>query len=439
MKTCLEEKVEIAHILTGNDERNRLTVAEADFYNGNIIQTLRRPAMGRCGRPVKLYSIWWMSECFEDCAAGKGVHMAERRGHKEACRDQQDNRLDSTKEKSLREEDHIGASDGISPADFKSEEGSEVLAHLEKQMDEDIEALLNDQTPVKPCHFSEDYEKKLEQSLTEKFGTVQAQLILEARRKVRENAEQEYRQYMMSEDFLPSSYADKSEYNSDTSTTEHISLDTLHNTQKRHAKSSMIPMKKAEKTSKVHHGITSKLASVGRSKAVKAASVLLAAAVLTLAFNKDVANAYWWEDLSFLMENFDEYSELDIYNVIKHDDAEYPDTIETVYVPTVVAEGYEVESEEVLLKQVRIVYVNQDNVRYTFLQETQDMGQHINTENTEQKVYKTLFGDAYYTENMGEFQLSWYYENYVFSIQGNLNLEDMIKIANSVILKDREG
>lgn len=53
MKTCLEEKVEIAHILTGNDERNRLTVAEADFYNGNIIQTLRRPDMGRCGRPVK--------------------------------------------------------------------------------------------------------------------------------------------------------------------------------------------------------------------------------------------------------------------------------------------------------------------------------------------------------------------------------------------------
>ena len=363
--------------------------------------------------------------------------MAERRGHKEACRDQQDNRLDSTKEKSLREEDHIGASDGISPADFKSEEGSEVLAHLEKQMDEDIEALLNDQTPVKPCHFSEDYEKKLEQSLTEKFGTVQAQLILEARRKVRENAEQEYRQYMMSEDFLPSSYADKSECNSDTSTTEHISLDTLHNTQKRHAKSSMIPMKKAEKTSKVHHGITSKLASVGRSKAVKAASVLLAAAVLTLAFNKDVANAYWWEDLSFLMENFDEYSRLDMYEDIYSETTEYPDTIEKVYVPTVVAEGYEVESEEVLLKQVRIVYVNQDNTRYTFLQETQDMGQHINTENTEQKVYKTLFGDAYYSENMGENQLVWYYENYVFRLQGNIDYEDMIRIANSLVLEEK--
>ena len=364
--------------------------------------------------------------------------MAERRGHKEECRDQQDNRLDSTKEKSLREEDHIGASDGISPADFKSEEGSEVLAHLEKQMDEDIEALLNDQTPVKPCHFSEDYEKKLEQSLTEKFGTVQAQLILEARRKVRENAEQEYRQYIMSEDFLPSSYADKSEYNSDTSTTEHISLDTLHNTQKRHAKSSMIPMKKAEKTSKVHHGITSKLASIGRSKAVKAASVLLAAAVLTLAFNKDVANAYWWEDLSFLVENFDEYSELDIYNVIKHDDAEYPDTIETVYVPTVVAEGYEVESEEVLLKQVRIVYVNKERgTSYTFLQETQDMGQHINTEDTQYKKYKILFGDAYYSEKMEEFQLSWYYEDYIFSVQGNLELEDMINIANSLVTDTR--
>ena len=345
--------------------------------------------------------------------------------------------MDSTKEKSLREEDHIGASDGISPADFKSEEGSEVLAHLEKQMDEDIEALLNDQTPVKPCHFSEDYEKKLEQSLTEKFGTVQAQLILEARKKTRENAEQEYRQYMMSEDFLPSSYADKSEHNSDTSTTEHISLDTLHNTQKRHAKSSMIPMKKAEKTSKVHHGITSKLASVGRSKAVKAASVLLAAAVLTLAFNKDVANAYWWEDLSFLMENFDEYSRLDMYEDIYSETTEYPDTIEKVYVPTVVAEGYEVEFEEVLLKQVRIVFVNQDNVRYTFLQETQDMGQHINTENTEQKVYKTLFGDAYYSENKGENQLVWYYENYVFRLFGDIDYENMIRIANSLVLEER--
>ena len=159
----------------------------------------------------------------------------------------------------------------------------------------------------------------------------------------------------------------------------------------------------------------------------------MAAAVLTLAFNKDVANAYWWEDLSFLMENFDEYSELDIYNVIKHDDAEYPDTIETVYVPTVVAEGYEVEFYETLLKQVRIVYTNmKSNTSYTFVQATQDMGQHINTENTEQKVYKTIFGDAYYSENMGENQLVWYYENYIFRLQGNIDYDEMIKIVNSL-------
>lgn len=363
--------------------------------------------------------------------------MAEPRGHKEECRDQQDNRLDSTKEKSLREEDHIGASDGISPADFKSEEGSEVLAHLEKQMDEDIEALLNDQTPVKPCHFSEDYEKKLEQSLTEKFGTVQAQLILEARRKVRENAEQEYRQYIMSEDFLPSSYADKSEYNSDTSTTEHISLDTLHNTQKRHAKSSMIPMKKAEKTSKVHHGITSKLASIGRSKAVKAASVLLAAAVLTLAFNKDVANAYWWEDLSFLMENFDEYSRLDMYEDIYSETTEYPDTIEKVYVPTVVAEGYEEVDSTVTTKQFDIVYKN-DNKFYTFVQQTIDIGRHINTEDTNYTTFNTGYGKAYYCNNLGIGQLILYYENYVFTIEGNISQEQMVEIVNSIVLMDKE-
>ena len=53
MKICLEEKVEIAHILTVNDERNHLTAAEWDFYNGNIIQTPRYPAQVYRGRPVK--------------------------------------------------------------------------------------------------------------------------------------------------------------------------------------------------------------------------------------------------------------------------------------------------------------------------------------------------------------------------------------------------
>ncbi len=194
-------------------------------------------------------------------------------------------------------------------------------------------------------------------------------------------------------------------------------------------------MKKAEKTSKVHHGITSKLASVGRSKAVKAASVLLAAAVLTLAFNKDVANAYWWEDLSFLMENFDEYSRLDMYEDIYSETTEYPDTIEKVYVPTVVAEGYEEVYREEMSKQISIVY-QKGREFYTYIQQTQDIGSHINTEDTQYEECQLAFGEAYYCENIGESQLIWYYENYIFSIQGKLNFEDMANIANSLTLKE---
>ena len=53
-------------------------------------------------------------------------------------------------------------------------------------------------------------------------------------------------------------------------------------------------------------------------------------------------------------------------------------------------------------------------------------------------MYKTLYGDAYYSENMGENQLVWYYENYVFSIQGKISNEDMIKIVNSLVLENKE-
>lgn len=364
--------------------------------------------------------------------------MAGRLGCKKECRDQQDNRLNATKEKKFGEEDHIDVSDGISPSNFESKEASEVFARLEKQMDEDIEALLNDPTPVKPYHFSEDYEKKLEQQLTEKFGSVQAQLILEARQKVRKNAEQDYIQYIMSEDFLSSSYADISDRDSDTSTTEHISLETLQDTHKKQDVSSIIPMRQVKKTSKVHHGLVSKLAWIGHSKAVKAASVLLTAAVLTLVFNKDVANAYWWEDLSFLMENFDEYSRLDMYEDIYSETTEYPDTIEKVYVPSVVAEGYEEVDRSMVSKQIRITYCDDNEQEYVYMQQTRDIGLHINTEDTYYTFYETEYGRAYYRNNLGVGQLILYYENYVFTVEGNINSEQMIKIINSISLEEKD-
>ena len=100
--------------------------------------------------------------------------------------------------------------------------------------------------------------------------------------------------------------------------------------------------------------------------------------------------------------------------------------------PTVVAEGYKEVYREEMSKQINIIYENNSQESYMFTQQTLDMGRHINTEDSKYEQCDLLYGRAYFCENIGERQLVWYYEDYVFVLEGIINQEQMITIANSL-------
>ena len=107
--------------------------------------------------------------------------------------------------------------------------------------------------------------------------------------------------------------------------------------------------------------------------------------------------------------------------------------------PTKVAEGYEEVARDELSKHIRIIYVNNNKeTMYSYIQQTQDMGQHINTEDTKYEKLDTSYGRAYYCDNEGERQIYWDYGGYVFSILGDISKEEMVKIIDSVQLEKGE-
>lgn len=292
--------------------------------------------------------------------------------------------------------------------EFNLEDVSEDMRRLESKMNEDIENILNSSKPAMPYHFSEHYEKKLKSSLEEKFGTEKAKMILEARERSRKAAAEEYKRFIISSDILPDTYSEKS---------RHSHLHIFKSRKKRYSGS-----------------LKEILHKFPKSNLVKVASALIFISLGVLVFNKNEVNAYWWESIEFVINSCEEYSQIEAHNVVDKGDVKYPETIEKKYVPKKVADGYEVVTEEIHLKQTRIIYKNKDNLSYTYLQQTQDIGQHINTEDVKYEICETFFGKAYYCRNLGESQIYWNYEGYVFSILGDIDQKDMIEIINSIIL-----
>ena len=289
----------------------------------------------------------------------------------------------------------------------------EDIEKLNQKMDEDMEEMLSASEPLPPHEFSQRYEDKLRESLIERLGKEKAEEILRRRANARKNQ------------VCASDMAEKSD--------EKMPENDAKNS-------------KAQKSQEVHPLETCKKSS-GQSRKKKishfpisgftkaAASVLIIIAA-SLIFGKNEAQASWWENMQFIVKSYKEYSKIEAYEEVDREGVDYPQTIEKKYVPTKVAEGYEEVARDEYLKQNIIIYEeNEEKKQYTFSQKTQDMGEHINTENTIYEKIDSAYGVAYYCENEEECQVYWDYGGYVFSIVGNINKETMLSIIESIRLE----
>lgn len=278
---------------------------------------------------------------------------------------------------------------GKSQKKFYSQEDIE---NLSQSMEADMEEMLESSKPIPPYEFSERYESRLEESLKARFGEEKAEEILRRREASRMAAETEAHSH------------------------KHSAL------------------KSRDKLS--GQSFKEKISRFPFSGFAQVASALVIIITVALVFGKNEAKASWWDNVQFIVRSYEDYSRIEAYEEVDGESVAYPETIEKKYIPTKVAEGYEEVYREELSKQITIIYDDKSrNLQYIYTQQTQDMGQHINTEDTKYEEVDTMYGKAYYCENVGEYQLYWDYDGYLFSIIGNTTKEEVLELINSVVLK----
>lgn len=274
---------------------------------------------------------------------------------------------------------------GKSQKKFYSQEDIE---NLSQSMEADMEEMLESSKPIPPYEFSERYESRLEESLKARFGEEKAEEILRRREASRMAAETEAHSH------------------------KHSAL------------------KSRDKLS--GQSFKEKISRFPFSGFAQIASALVIIITVALVFGKNEAKASWWDNVQFIVRSYEDYSRIEAYEEVDGESVAYPETIEKKYIPTKVAEGYEEVAREEMSKQIRIIYADNEKHIYTYTQQAQDMGQHINTEDTKYEVVDTMYGKAYYCKNVGEYQLYWDYDGYMFSIQGDLELSKMLDIVNTI-------
>lgn len=292
----------------------------------------------------------------------------------------------------------------------------EDIEKLNQKMDEDMEDMLSASEPLPPHEFSQRYEDKLRESLIERLGKEKAEEILRRRANARKNQ------------VCASDLAEKSD--------EKMPENDAKNS-------------KAQKSQEVHPLETcKKLSGQSRKKKIshfpisgftKATASVLIIIAASLIFGKNEAQASWWENMQFIVKSYKEYSKIEAYEEVDREGVDYPQTIEKKYVPTKVAEGYEEVARDEMSKQIRIEYIQSKAYSYVYMQETKDMGQHINTEDTTYQAIITTYGKAWFCENLGENQMYWNYNGYMFSLVGNISKEEILNIIDSIQLEKGEN
>lgn len=113
-------------------------------------------------------------------------------------------------------------------------------------------------------------------------------------------------------------------------------------------------------------------------------------------------------------------------------DSKIPDGWETAYSPTLIPDGYELSSYQAHEQFYIINFLNNQGDRLIFTQKL--VGYNQDTELASTKTVKVGDCNGFVVENDNTINLVWIDAGYIFQLYGVINLNDMIKIAESVKL-----
>lgn len=172
---------------------------------------------------------------------------------------------------------------------------------------------------------------------------------------------------------------------------------------------------------------------------LRRAAVVFLIALLLLGGYQVTAQAFKLPMVNFQPEIMEEYSRVGTWDEIIStlDMTDYPKTLEHVYVPGVVAEGYEEVERDVTSKFVDIYYEGLNGQQYQYYQNTIGAGTYIDTEYEVGEEIVVNNCPAFLVVRDGGLDLWWIDYQYAYQLVGNLTEEEILSIAESLCeLKD---
>lgn len=151
---------------------------------------------------------------------------------------------------------------------------------------------------------------------------------------------------------------------------------------------------------------------------------IIASMLLTFSFT---TAAYWEEIKSFFMEIFSDHTRV---THIAEDD--FPKTIEDIYIPEYISNGFALQESEINILSTYFYY--QSEYKYfSFEQQTKSVVTNINSELSDVEIIDVGGYDGYYLQIDNIITFTWITDEYVFRIIGDIGKDEVIKIATSVI------
>ncbi len=142
--------------------------------------------------------------------------------------------------------------------------------------------------------------------------------------------------------------------------------------------------------------------------------------------------------IKYLTGEYDQYSSLQVAGLAPSDDAankeenNYPIELQTYYIPRLPAEGYKEEERIVKQRKMMIYYENGNGQRYWYRQSTYSAWTGMDNELKDYQKGTFLLGDVYMRTVQHQNIIYWFYGGYVFSLSGNLEVEEFLELAETI-------
>ncbi|MCL2301246.1 MAG: DUF4367 domain-containing protein [Firmicutes bacterium] len=164
---------------------------------------------------------------------------------------------------------------------------------------------------------------------------------------------------------------------------------------------------------------------------MKKALLGLAAAIILLITMVFSVSALREPVVRFFIEVYEKFSA--VFFNSGEDEQMPPVTLEAIYEPAWLPEGYVLDDEAVALSDtVRISYYFKDDDMLVFQQHTIASGMILDTEGTETQPAIVHNQEAVLCRNKGMWTLLWNDGQYGFSLSGLLNKDDLLRMAESM-------